>query len=202
MPKLIDWSVRFDLMREAVVRLAASGGAGAVTLSAVAAELQVSASTLRRTLRSPDVLPEMGVVWIERQRRYPRFRGRPNGVEHGSIEHATWVISRELPTDEEEVDRERAWRELTTLSASPRSIELRDDHLAFLDNLVTAAIGLALPDGTSNELEVIRLRALVDGLTDAACRGSITGEQVLAALDRHMADLAEEAGSPLNPDVA
>ncbi len=119
MPKLIDCGVLFDLIREAVVRLAALGGVRAVTLTAVAAYLHVSPSTLRRTLLSPDVLPEMGVAWIERQRQYPRFRGRPKGMVHGSVEHALLVISRELPTDEERLEHERAWRELTFLVRVP-----------------------------------------------------------------------------------
>ena len=202
MPKLIDWGVRFELMREAVVRLAAGGGAGAVTLTAVAAELRVSPSTLRRTLSSPDVLPEMGVAWIARQRQYPRFRGRPKGVEHGSIEHAAWVIRRELPADEGALERERAWRELTTLDASPGSIELRDDHDAFLDGLVTSVVELVSPHGASNELEAVRLRALMDGLNGAVCRGSITLEAMQTALDRHMSEFGSRAETPLRPDVA
>jgi hypothetical protein len=202
MPKLIDWGLRFDLMREAVVRLAAGSGAGAVTLAAVAAELQVSPSTLRRTLSAPDVLANMGVDYIARQRQYLRFRSRPKGVEHGSIEHVAWVIRRELPTDEEARERERAWRELTTLGASPRSIELRDEHAAFLDSLANSVIELLLPCSASKDLEVPRLRALMDGLTSAACRGSITVELMLAVLDRHLSDLVNGVGRPLTPDVA
>jgi hypothetical protein len=189
-------------MREAVVRLASGGGAGAVTLAAVAAELQVSPSILRRTLSSSDVLAEMGVAWIARQRLFLLFRAHPKGVEHGSIEHVPWVIRRELPTDEEERERERAWRELTTLGASPRSIELRDDHDAFLDGLAHTVIGRVLRHGASNDLEVARLRALIDGLTGAACRGSITAEQMLAFLDPHLSDLVNGVGRPLTPDVA
>jgi len=202
MPKLIDWGVRFDLMREAVVRLAARGGAGAVTLPAVAAELRVSPSTLRRTLDSPAVLAPMGVAWIARQRRYPRYRGRPKGVEHGSPEHAAVLLARELPDGDESLERERAWRELTGRDACPEVIELRDDHDAYLDALANHAVGVTLPDATSLQREVILLRAVMDGLTAAACRGSITLEQAHDALDHYLAALSGREARPVSPDAA
>ncbi len=202
MPKLIDWGVRFDLMREAVVRLAARGGAGAVTLAAVAAELNVSPSTLRRTLDSPAVLPPMGVAWIARQRRYPRYRGRPKGVVQGSPEHAALLLERELPDGEEALERERAWRELTGRDACAEVIELRDDHDGYLDALARHAVGLVLLGDPPDEREVILLRAVMDGLTAAACRGSITLEQAPEALDHYLVALRGMTSRPVSPDAA
>jgi hypothetical protein len=49
---------------------------------------------------------------------------------------------------------------------------------------------------TCREPEVIRLRALVDGLVSATCRGSLTGEALQTCLDGYLSELAERASEP------
>ncbi len=144
----------------------------------------------------------MGVAWIARERRYPRFRSCPKGVERGSLEHARLVIRAELPADEGALELERAWRELTRLDASPDSLELLAHHDAYLDQLVVSVLGMILPPGEANDVEAIRLRAVMDGLIGAACRGSVTLEVMYAALDRHIDELVSRADQPLSPDAA
>jgi AcrR family transcriptional regulator len=201
MPRLIDWGVRFELIREAVVRVAARDGGLGVTYASIAAELHVSGSTLRRTVDSTDALPYLGVAWIARLRQYARFN-HAKSIEVGSVAHVIKVIRRELPIDADEVDRERAWAALTAIGASEDCAKVRDEHHVFLDWLLAAAVARLLPDGQRTEFEVLRLRALMDGLIAAVCRESITVEQMLAVFDRHISDLLEQTASPLSPDGA
>jgi len=201
MPKLIDWGVRFELIREAVVRVAARDGGAAVTIDAVAAELNVSGSTLRRTLASPDVLPHLGVEWIVRLRRYAWFN-QETTVERGTLERAFQAVRSELPSDVEELDRERAWAALTVVGASDRVARVREAHDEHLDALVAAVVARLGLERMQGEFEALRLRALMDGLVAAACRDSITPEQMLAVFDRHTSELVEQAPNPISPDAA
>jgi AcrR family transcriptional regulator len=199
MPRLIDYGVRFELIREAVVRVAAREGGAGVTIGSVAAELKVSGSTLRRTIDSSAVLPGLGVAWIDRMRQYPRFQlGKT--LERGTAERVIRTIRRELPIDDEELERERAWLALTGIGASGRCRESRDAHHAYLEGLSTLVVEQLVPDEARREFEATRLSALVDGLVAAACRGGISLEQMHATFDRHMAELVEQqAGSPDRP---
>ena len=199
MPKLIDWGVRFDLMREAIVRIAARDGASAVCLASVAAELQISSSTLRRALSSPDVLPDMGVLWIARQRvRRTWRRGPQHGTEHGSVEHAIWCLVTEVPMHEEDVERERAWMHLTAAGASERTRKMRAEHDEVVDQLVRGVLVLIGSEAASRDHHATRLRALVDGLTLALCRSSITPEQARECLDAHLREVPREPELPVS----
>jgi AcrR family transcriptional regulator len=201
MPKLIDWGVRFELIREAVMRVAARDGGAAVTVDSVAAELNVSGSTLRRTLASSDVLPYLGVEWIVRLRRYAWFN-QEAAVERGTLERAVRAVRSELPRDAEDLDRERAWAALTVVGSSDRVAKVRADYHEHLDELVTRVVARLEPDEERREFEARRLRALMDGLVAAACRSDLTTEQMLGVFDRHMSELMERAPDPISPDAA
>ncbi len=190
MPKLIDWGVRYELIREAVVRIAASKGAGGVSFASVAAELHISVSTLRRTLDSPSVLPQMGVSLLARARRQRRYmRGCPHGVERGSVEHVVWTLTSELPIDEEGLEQERAWVQLTGPGAGGACAELRRDDDDYLDALVRSALKRL---GTDEASQAIHLRALLDGLSAARCREALTVEEALGCLDTFLRGLPVE----------
>lgn len=115
MPKLIDYGVRFELMREAVVRLAAREGAAAVTLARVATEMNVSSHTLRRALARADALPVLGLGLIERQRRH-RWLTTPGPRRIGSpaLSRANATLALELPLNPARIEETRAWTALTT----------------------------------------------------------------------------------------
>jgi AcrR family transcriptional regulator len=200
MPKLIDWGARFELIREAVVRVAARGGGAAVTIDAVAAELNVSGSTLRRTLASPDVLPILGVEWILRERNFAWFN-RDKTVERSELARAVAAVRSEMPRDAEDLDRERAWSALTELGASERIAKIRRERDKSLDALVTTLVSRMTTDERRRDFEVLRLRALMDGLVAASCRGYISIEQMLATYDRHTDELVAEAPGPIRPPV-
>src|SRR6478735_5772793 len=150
MPRLIDWGVRFELIREGVVRVAARDGGAAVTIASVAAELHVSGSTLRRTLDSSGALPGLGVAWIERLRQYSRH-GAIKAFEAGTVDRVVAAIRCELPSNEEELECERAWAELTGVGAAARCRELRDEHNEHLDRLMTAVMPWLVSDELRRE---------------------------------------------------
>jgi AcrR family transcriptional regulator len=188
MPKLIDYGVRFELIREAVVRVAARDGSAGVTLERIAAELQMSPSTLRRCLRSPDVLPELGAAKLARDKQYRRFlRGNPVRIERGSLEHARYRLWSELPLDEELTEHARAWSELVVHGTGDRIAQLRSEHDALMDALVRDVVQRSGVPTTRHEIEQVRLRALVDGLTAAVCSGRRTSADLERCLEAHVA---------------
>jgi AraC-like DNA-binding protein len=73
MPRLIDYAGRFDQMREAVFDITLRDGPEAISLLAVAAELQMSVSSLSRSLRSANDLPLLGLQWVEKRQRKHLF---------------------------------------------------------------------------------------------------------------------------------
>ncbi len=125
------------------------------------------------------------------------------------MERVVAAIRCELPSNEEELECERAWAELTGVGATARCRELRDEHNEHLDRLMAAVMPRLVPDEQRREFEAMRLRALVDGLIAAVCRGSMSLEQMHATFDRHMAELVERAElsleqeeAPVSPDAA
>jgi hypothetical protein len=192
MPKLIDYGVRFELMREAVVRLAAAGGAAAVTLAAVAQEVRLSTDTLRRTLRSPDVLPQLGVEHIARQRRH-RDLTTP-GLHNPSlpmIERVKRSFELELPLDEDRLVEGRAWIALTRSCALPAVLKHREAHESYLLALAARAVEV-VPEGV-RRCEQLRLFALVDGLVAGGCSELLTPEEMTSVLRLHLEGLAAQA---------
>ena len=73
---------------------------------------------------------------------------------------------------------------------------------------MTAVMPRVVSDELRREFEATRLRALVDGLIAAVCRGSMSLEEMHATFDRHMAELVERAElveqeeAPISPDAA
>jgi hypothetical protein len=113
MPKLIDYGVRFELMREAVLAIAAREGAQAVSAATVARHMRVSADTIRRSVASPAVLPHMGLELVARRRRVRRLMHGRGGQEAGSVEAALTRMQVELPLDDVRLEEARAWASLT-----------------------------------------------------------------------------------------
>ncbi len=196
MPRLIDWGVRYELIREAVVRIAARQGAAAVTVDSVSAELKISTTTLRRTVIPLEMLAEMGVVWIDRQRGFRTYlRGRPDGSERGSVEHMAWVLLAEIPTDADHLEQERAWAQLTHVGASEHTAELLAGRHRYLDGLVRRCLEQLGTEETAREREAIHLRALVDGLTAAACRSGVTPDDAMGCLTDYLRGLRSPPSS-------
>jgi hypothetical protein len=200
MPKLIDWGVRYELIREAVVRIAARHGAAEVSITSVAAELHVSASTLRRTVDWPGRLPDMGVSLLVRTRRHRRLlRGRPQGTELGSLEHYAFSLLGEVPCDEEEVEEQRAWVALTGAGATDVNAEARRVDEEHLDLLVARWLARLEVEAASEHTHAVHVRAILDGLVAARCRGTATFEEAQECLADCLRLLSAELRSGLSP---
>jgi AcrR family transcriptional regulator len=197
MPRLVDWGVRYELIREAVVRIVARDGVAAVSMAAVAGELHVSLATLRRTLDRPDRLLQMGVSLLARQRRSRRLmRGCPPGVVRGSVEHIAWILAAELPKDEEDRDQQRAWIQLTGPGAGEAAANDRCTDDDYLDDLMVGILERLGTEMATRRQQAIRVRALLDGLIAASCREEVTADEAYNCLETCLREL------PLEPRVA
>lgn len=226
MPKLIDWGVRFDLVREAIVRVAAREGAAAVNFTSVAAELKLHPGTIRRSVEAADVLPHMGMAHIAGQRsRRNYLRGR-RGHEYASLGHISWVLRALVPMGAEELEEERAWRALTSAPLDERCSKIRRSQDAEIDALVRSALltwesapgSVGHPAIESQatesqaielqafELRAIGLRALIDGLVAARCRADLSPEQAVECLEVHLLGLRRAPGreqeTSVSPDAS
>jgi|SRR5680860_427293 len=188
MPKLIDYGVRFELVREAVVRVTLRDGTGAVTVSGVAADLQVSPATLRRLLASPGVLPWLGLQLIARRQRTRRLVRTTASVMDPAHElpRSCRSLELELPVDEERAAEARAWAGLTSIGATSSVEEMRVDRATLLSHLVGDVLDALDLEAEVREVERVRLQALVDGLSTAAAGESATPDLIAGALRRHM----------------
>jgi hypothetical protein len=200
MPRLIDWGARFGFIREAVVRLAAGGGASAVTIPAVAAQLGVSSATLRRALAEPDILPWMGADWIARERHYRRFlRGVPRGTERGSVGHGVWLLRSELPEDPEDRERELAWPQLVHPGAGESILKLQASEDEYVESLIHEVLQLLGTEETTRPAQQTMVRAVLDGLKLALVRERVSPEEAFACLDQVLAQLPLSPSAPGSP---
>lgn len=167
MPKIVDYGARMDLVAEATCALAARSGGAAVTVPAVADELGLSVSSVRRCVASAASLESLAVRLLERKRTSRLLtRGRPD-VGPRPAARELGALLRLLPADEEEVAEERAWR---ALSAGSEPSALVAEAKGARDVVLERAVrDLLLALGTSTLGHQQRLRALVDGLLTGLC---------------------------------
>jgi hypothetical protein len=155
MPKLVAYDGRFELIRMAVVRVAALEGAAAVSFARVGEELRLSPSSVRRTMQYHEgVLEVLGLQLLQR-RWNMRYRfglsGREESeslsrsVEPVQVDESTvrwWENERPrvrpapvhrgiaqfrrlLPVDEDDVWDARAWAELVGGSGRHRLADVQ-----------------------------------------------------------------------------
>lgn len=192
----------FERVREAVCAIALRDGAARVTQRSVAAELGVSASSLRRLMRSPDSLPDLGLELVDRLRRirYMRSGRPPRGAVAGADQQVlAWQaidgLFAWLPADQEELDELVIWHRL--VAAHPGHSELAtrsqkdmDEGCAALTTAVVEALAVEMPGVDERwfepAFEQIRLRALVDGVVAAACDGRMSATAASALVRQHL----------------
>jgi len=196
MPKLIDYGVRFELIREAVLAIAAREGVQAITLARVAEQMQVSADTVRRTIRSPSVLPGLGLELVARRRRVRRLMRGRGGHPAGTVEGGVEALLVELPLDDERLEEARAWCSLTAShagAATDRAVELVREHDHLTRALVQELVGALALSGEVRDVEAARLHALVEGLTTRCVTGWLSSDEGRRVLEHHVHDLASRA---------
>lgn len=187
MPRIVDYVDRFDGIRQAVFVLALRSGADAITLPAVADELRMSVSSVRRVLSSATHLPELGMQWIDRRQRSPLSRNAPGELPRDDPRAATWnPLLRELPCNEQRAEDARVWRILTQgypstawATAATRQREL------LLATLAAQVLPPELPT-SDQESEFKSLLALVVGATECVCTGVIQYDEAVPLVRRHL----------------
>jgi hypothetical protein len=182
MPELIDYSARFDRIREAVFMITLRDGPDAINLPAVARELDMSVSSLRRLLSTSEHLPRLGFQWIERMRRRRVSQRVPGEVDGQEVwKRALNLLLRELPSDTDRVDEARVWASLVTAheGAHPWAQQARTERDRWLEDLSGRVFADTVPAGDELRYESARLRALVEGLTAGVCRGWLDHDEVV-----------------------
>lgn len=187
----------FERVRAAVCAIALRDGAARVTQRSVAAELGVSASSLRRLMRSPDSLPDLGLELVDRVRRirYLRSGRLPRGALAGpDPQLPAWRaidgLFAWLPADREELDELVVWHRLVAAhpghsEVATRSRKDMDDGCAALTTAVVEVLGVEAR-WLDPAFEQIRLRALVDGVIAAACAGRMSATAATALVRQHL----------------
>ena len=191
MPRLIDYGVRFELTREAVIAVTLREGAAAVNLQTVSRELGVSVATVRRFLASAGALPQLGLEHIERQRRNRRMNG--GGVSlltNPSAQRLMAAVRLELPLTEQRLEEARVWDALVTAYPGPVIDKFEERERRVRGHLFGALLHrLELPE-EQRPLELLRLTAVMTGLTTQLVTGEITAEAAEEVIDHHLLDLA------------
>ena len=99
--------------------------------------------------------------------------------------------------DQEDIELERAWLHLTVAGASEGARRIRSEDDDAVDHLIRGVLDRIGAQAVSRELQATHLRALVEGLTLAVCRSSITPEQARDCLDAHVREVPREAEVPV-----
>jgi AcrR family transcriptional regulator len=197
MPQVIDYAGRFEQIREAVFVLTLRDGAHAVTMSAVAAEMGVSRSTLCRVLADSSALAWLGREIADRQERTRRLlygpKPRPEQADwERYFEELAWL----LPLDE--ISARSAvvrWRLSEQYAARDERLREADaSRTESLDELVHLVVTACDPDPDSAGRIELLLRALVDGVTARVCRGQLDPDEARELLSSYVAGLAGEQG--------
>ena len=198
MPRLIDYGVRFELIREAILRVCVRDGAAALSMATVAAEMKISVPTLRRTMAYSDALPAMGAAFIERRRHVRRMLNRGK-VGWSPLQLVQGALERELPLDDERLHDEVAWAEIVHTFRDDRVAQHLADEHDYRDRLMSDAVEQLSVPAALRPLAIAHLRALHDGLHAALRARRTSVEEARLVLAAHLADLADLASRAPDP---
>jgi hypothetical protein len=188
MPKLVDYAARFDCIREAAYTITHRDGVAALSLPAVADELAMSTRTLHRLMASPGDLPQLGFQWVERRERTrwrttgPWFSGETSGVR------AANALLGLLPFTDERCQDARVRRLL--LAGFPDQAWARratDVTRELFPRLCRESLPSDLGEDR-RDYESARLVALVSGVIEGACTGTIRPEETAGIIGRHLVE--------------
>jgi hypothetical protein len=190
MPRVINYSDRFDAVREAVYVITLREGPGAISLPAVAQESYMSVRTLQRLGVSADLLPHLGLQWAERQWRYRDLAERRRATDQHGDQRAP-LVRELLGCLPDAADDQRVWWALVTTFEGTQewaqaARAARTDQVERLAATIVAEADIPAAD-TACERE--RLCAIIDGLSQRIHTGRVTHADASAAARRQIADL-------------
>lgn len=185
MTPIVPLSDRNSAIRRAVFDLVLQGGVEAITQQAVADEIGMSLSSVRRWM-TVDELPPSGLEWIERRQRRRRFESVPGELVADSVKARVFnTLLRELPFDSERRDEEIVWLRLVTAFAGKAwADDGREARHTYLQR-----IAVTLTDDLPGEAvrdEQLRLISLVYGVTAAAREGVLEPADSLRLVRDHV----------------
>lgn len=202
MPRLINYSDRFDGVREAAYFIALRDGVAKITVAAVAAEMQMSTRTVQRLVSSADVLPLLAMQWatdLERRRMLDAPRSGDGRPTRDRLLAGLLDLLPGRPGREDTDVRCAIVGAFETTSTWARNARERDDAVLteHCDELVRE-IGVDDPSSES-----CRLFCLVVGATQQVIRGEATYEDMASMITRHVQLLDQsDAGATTNVDPA
>ena len=126
MPKLIDYAMRFDFLREAAFDVTLGRGVEALSRRSVAAALGTSVNTVRRLLAEDVDLVRLAADEVDRRRRHGRL-GRLRDAE--PVDAAVHLLRKCLPDTEARVAEELVWLRLVLATATVPEDRDRDGLL-------------------------------------------------------------------------
>lgn len=203
MPKIVNYVDRFDDLRRAVCSIALRDGATAITLPAVAAEAVLSVSTVRRLLPGAAHLPELGCQLLDRRARERLNVAVPDEFPGGSAEvRARNMVLRELPSTPERAEDARVRRILTL--GFPHQVwaaSATTGQQLLVAALADRAVPPELPE-EEHSFEVLRLAALIVGVTESVIIGALAPEECLSVVRRHLGMLVTAWENPQQTGAA
>jgi uncharacterized protein YjiS (DUF1127 family) len=187
MPKLVDYSDRFDGIREAVYLITLDEGVGAISLDAVAPRAFLSRRTLQRLINSAAALPYLGLQWAERiesRRALRRLSYRDERPDH---ERAVDSLISTLPGDADLQDRTVWWLLVTAFEPTTDwAREARSQHARAVVGWSTAAVTETVADPGH---ESRRLAMIVNGAVSSILTGDLTHAVAADLIRRHVGSL-------------
>ncbi len=194
MPRVVDVEARRRELSDALWRIVRREGMGGVTVRAVAAEAGVSAGMVQHYFRTQDELIEFAMYQALQQMAE---RVRQVDLSEPDLESAMAALEAVLPLDEQRRAEAQVWLAMLSRRHARPSLgqqgtmvddALREGIRVGLEGLVRAGL---VDDGRDLEVEVVRLHALIDGLSvhglgDPPWLGP---DEIRAALLAHLRDL-------------
>ncbi|HLU42843.1 MAG TPA: TetR/AcrR family transcriptional regulator [Microthrixaceae bacterium] len=194
MPRVVDVEARRRELSDALWRIVRREGIGGVTVRAVAAEAGVSAGMVQHYFRTQDELIEFAMYQALQQMAE---RVRQVDLSEPDLESAMAALEAVLPLDEQRRAEAQVWLAMLSRRHARPSLgqqgtmvddALREGIRVGLEGLVRAGL---VDDGRDLEVEVVRLHALIDGLSvhglgDPPWLGP---NEIRAALLAHLRDL-------------
>ncbi|MFE0464257.1 TetR/AcrR family transcriptional regulator [Kitasatospora sp. NPDC058965] len=203
MAERVDHEERRRQIAEALLRIADTEGLQSASMRAVAAEAGVSLRLVQYYFATKeglllDAFARLGAQLQERMARRIEAAGSPP-TPRGTV---TAVLSSILPTDPE-------GRRITRTYTAYYTLVLNDPELigrhgaaqpllleGFLAKQLAAAREAGeIPAGKDPQMVAAGLLAMVNGLGSSVLGGQRDGDQALAILRHHLAELFEDAGS-------
>ena len=168
MPRVVDVEARRRELSDALWRIVRREGIGGVTVRAVAAEAGVSAGMVQHYFRTQDELIEFAMYQALQQ---VAERVRQVDLSEPDLESAMAALEAVLPLDEQRRAEAQVWLAMLSRRHARPSLgqqgtmvddALREGIRVGLEGLVRAGL---VDDGSDLEVEVVRLHALIDGLS-------------------------------------